>query len=372
MATENLYASSQALGAIASPSNALGSGTGTWAGTPNENVSTTDIWDMANPTGDVANGTHTVTVVARKGSNTGTPTLQLTARIDGVDFATGSATNITSTTGQNVTLNVNTAGAVDLTTLRVVTEIVAAGGSPSVRNSVEIDTILWSGDFTTTASASITATVVAAAATIGSPTVSGKVFAHPGGPGVNWLRASAVFDGNIDGWTPNQDSTISYDATEGNTTLGSMKVVQTADGTNGPQATVRTEYVHPIRYGDRVVFSMSVKTTTSTQMKLVFRKVGASISVTMPPNTAGVWTRIALDFTHPTGFADYLENIAFGVFSVGADTYWVDDVMVEYKSSQPPSDFVINSAVPCAVSIPSVTVTTSEVRPFGRQNLSIA
>lgn len=396
MPVDTLYASSLLSGSVAGSSNALGSTSGTWTTDAlNTNVSWTSVWhidDPANPSVKASRtgaGTQTVTAFVRKGSNTGNPGWRLGVSQGGTELAFGTGT-VTSTTGQAFSFVFDGSGITDITDIRITLDITGVGGAGSARNTAQVDYLylLWDYDIkastvsatTTVGAPSMSATVaattvagsttvsgsavtpvpavtVAATTTIGAPTVSGSVFAVPCGPGINWLRASAVFDGNINGWVSHNTSTVSYDASEGHTTPGSLKVIQT-DGDNVVLSTVRTGYDHTIRY-ERVVYSLWVKTTVATQVRLTFRKVGSSVFVTQPAVTPGVWTRLDIDFINPTGFGDFLENIAFGVYASEPDTYWVDEVMVEYKSAQPASDFVINTAVPCTTTIGTPTVTTS-------------
>ena len=199
------------------------------------------------------------------------------------------------------------------------------------------------------------AATVAGVATVGSPTVSCSAFACPGGPGVNFLRAASQFDGNITGWVANgSGATPSYDATEGHNTLGSLKVVQTT-GDDTVQSPVRTAYDHQFR-GDTKVYSLWIKTTVADTVTLMMRRgIGGSLNEQQPTLTPGVWTKVNYTLTNP----DWLTDIAVAVRTTVADTYWIDDVMLEYKSAEPGSDWVLNTAVPCFASIGSPTVTTS-------------
>lgn len=142
MGAEIVYADAQVSGSITTPANALGSTAGTWAGTPNQNINTTDVWSMANPTlPDLSANTQTITVRARKGSNTGTPTLQVNVYEGATLRQSGVTTNITSTTGQDVAVTFDGTAFTSANDLRVETVIVGTGGNAATRNSVEIDYI---------------------------------------------------------------------------------------------------------------------------------------------------------------------------------------------------------------------------------------
>src|SRR3989344_5920107 len=102
-ATETMWASSHITGTFTNPDNALNATDAVWAGQLNTNTSQTSRWAMGNPSSTI-NSTQTINVVARKGSNSGTPTIAINLYENSVLVQSiAGATSITSTTGQTVT-----------------------------------------------------------------------------------------------------------------------------------------------------------------------------------------------------------------------------------------------------------------------------
>src|SRR3990172_11547815 len=101
-ATETKWASSHLSGTCTNPNNALGTTNGTWAGDTNSNTNCTSDYAMENPSGSLT-GTQTINVVARKGTNSGNPTLAIDLYENGslVQSIAG-ATSVTSTSGQTI------------------------------------------------------------------------------------------------------------------------------------------------------------------------------------------------------------------------------------------------------------------------------
>lgn len=156
MATETLYVTSLTSGSVTSSSNVQGAPNGTWTSDTGA-TSWTARFAMGNPVGNQANGTHTITVRARKeAGQSGTPSItSINLYALGVLLGSIGASpwNITSTTGQDIAAafaNTLLSG-VNLSNVEVEVVTTAAGGSPSARCSVQIDAITWSGDFTTAA-----------------------------------------------------------------------------------------------------------------------------------------------------------------------------------------------------------------------------
>jgi hypothetical protein len=173
VATETLYATSHITGAFSNPANAVGSGTGTWAGDVNVNSNYTSRWAMGDPVDPLTSGaTHTIAVVARKGSNSGNPTIALNLYENGtlVQSLVG-ATSVTSTTGQTISGTFSTSAITNPANVEVEVVQVSAGGSPSVRNSAQIDTITWTADVTPIVAQTFVANLLAAPATVDSPGV---------------------------------------------------------------------------------------------------------------------------------------------------------------------------------------------------------
>jgi hypothetical protein len=148
MTVETLYASSHLAGAFSSPDNALGNSPSTWAGDLNTNASYTSRWALADPVDPLTPAaTQTVRVLARKGSNTGTPTIALNLYENGslVGSILG-ATSITSTTGQTLTATFNTGQIANGADVEIEVVQSAVGGSGSARNSAQIAYIEWEAD----------------------------------------------------------------------------------------------------------------------------------------------------------------------------------------------------------------------------------
>ena len=154
MAAETLYATSLVSGAIGTPANALGAQNGVFT-TDVDNTSWTARFAMGNPVGTQANNTQSFAVRVRKEAGTGNPTVtNFVVYAGGVQvYAEATVSTITTTVGVTLTYIVpaeNLAG-VDLSTVEVEISAVNSGGSPSARSTVQLDSITWSGDFTTPA-----------------------------------------------------------------------------------------------------------------------------------------------------------------------------------------------------------------------------
>lgn len=153
MAIETLYADAHITGTFSNPANAVGPADGNWAGDLNANASYTSRWSMANPTGQTPQGTHTISVLARKGSNSGTPTIQINLYRNGVLIRSGSAQNVTdSTFGQEILQTFSAADLEPVNDVEIEVVQTGVGGSPSTRNSAQIELIEWEGDFITVTS----------------------------------------------------------------------------------------------------------------------------------------------------------------------------------------------------------------------------
>ena len=148
MAIELLYADAHLAGNFANPGNAIGNTPSTWAGVLNSNSSYTSRWSIANPVNPATSGaTQTVRVTARKGTNSGTPTIQVNLYSSGSLVSSGTTVNVTSTTGQVVTRTF-TSSQIALNNLEVEVVQTGTGGSPSARNTAQISIIEFSADTT--------------------------------------------------------------------------------------------------------------------------------------------------------------------------------------------------------------------------------
>lgn len=150
MAIETVYADAHITGTVTTPENAVGSTTGTWAGSVNVNVNATSRWSMANPVNPLTAGaTQSVSVVTRKGSNTGNPSVSVNLWQNGALVqALVPATAITSTTGETLIGTFSTASVADGTGVEIEVVIVGNGGKGTVVNSAQVDTIAWAADTT--------------------------------------------------------------------------------------------------------------------------------------------------------------------------------------------------------------------------------
>jgi hypothetical protein len=152
--TNKLFALSHITGNIVAPNNAVGESTETWAGTDNANVSGTSRWLMAPPNGSLTvGGIQTVKVVARKGTNTGNPTVTVSLFEDGVLRRTlVDRTPVTDSTprGQTLTATFSTSDIIRPDKVEIQIVISGVGGGRGVNNSAQIDTIEWEADLEVT------------------------------------------------------------------------------------------------------------------------------------------------------------------------------------------------------------------------------
>lgn len=141
--TETKYASSHITGSFTNPNNAIGAADTVWAGQLNTNSSETSRWAMEDPSGSLS-GTQTVSVWARKGSNGNTPTIALNLYENGVlvQSIVGN-TNVTSTSGETISGTFDGSVITNAADVEIEVVMTAAGGSPSNRNSAQIDEIKW-------------------------------------------------------------------------------------------------------------------------------------------------------------------------------------------------------------------------------------
>ena len=147
-ATENRYASSHITGAFSNPNNAVGSTTGTWSGDLNTVANYTSRWAMDDPTPTIS-GTQTINILAKKGSNSGTPTIAINLYENGtlVQSIVGT-TNVTSTTGQTISGTFNASVITNPNNVEIEVVETGTGGNPSTRNSAQIDYIQWVVNYT--------------------------------------------------------------------------------------------------------------------------------------------------------------------------------------------------------------------------------
>src|SRR5690606_15629344 len=142
MAQETVYAASYPAGSAPNPQNALGPPDGLWAGVVNANTSWAQTWTLAVPAGPLrASQTQTVYVRARKGSNSGSPVMdiQVLSPSGTVLYDQVGGTPVSTTAGNNYAYTFSVPTDTDAQGIRIAVNAVAAGGSPSARNSVEVD-----------------------------------------------------------------------------------------------------------------------------------------------------------------------------------------------------------------------------------------
>lgn len=152
MTTETLYATSLVSGAIGTPTNALGVQDGVFT-TDADNTSWTARFAMGDPIGSQANGAHMFSLRVRKEAGAGNPTVTAFAVYAGGSqiYAEATITTITTTVGVTVSYTVpaESLAGVNLGTIEVEVGATATGGNPSTRSTVQLDSITWTGDFTT-------------------------------------------------------------------------------------------------------------------------------------------------------------------------------------------------------------------------------
>lgn len=162
MAIENLYLESFSTNnGLLTPNNALGSTAGTWT-TNVDNSSWDAIGEFPTPANETPNGTHTFTARVRKETGSNDPTFQMVVQdAAGATLGDSGVVTITSTTGQDVTVNVSAAaiaaGSGGVAGVRVSLTGTQTGGGPSARSTPQLDYARWTGDFTAALSAPPTA-----------------------------------------------------------------------------------------------------------------------------------------------------------------------------------------------------------------------
>jgi hypothetical protein len=146
---EFLYATSHLAGTFTNPNNANGNTPATWAGPAlNTNTSETSRWAIGDPVDPLTGAaTQTIRVVARKGTNSGNPTIALNLYENGsLVQSILAATNVTSTSGQTLVGTFNTSVITNRNNVEIEVVMTGAGGSPTVRNAAQISHIEWEAD----------------------------------------------------------------------------------------------------------------------------------------------------------------------------------------------------------------------------------
>jgi len=296
VATENLYATSRLSGtALTNDSNALGSTSATWAGDVNTNTSWTNRYAMGDPTGTTANGTHTVTVRARKGSNTSDPTIALNLYENGslVGAIVGN-TNVTSTTGQDVSGTFSAASISNVNNVEIEVVMTAAGGSPSARNSAQIDYIHWSGDFTATANGTFDTLAGVGTATGGSSSFTGTAV-------FDTVAGSATAAGGVTSFSARSGPTVKSSATNNSGTGANVNWTVTLPSgiSDGDVGYILMTLNTSNDRGDISGWTLLDFTTQGTVLQTkVYRKVLAasdsSTAVSLTLSNAQKWNAVAV------------------------------------------------------------------------------
>lgn len=137
---ETLYASASSSGTCLTPTNAVGTTSGTWT-TNVDNSSWTHIWDLDNPVGTLA-GTDVVEVLIRARHDSGNnPTIDSVRILEsGTERGVNSTGwTVSSLTGEDVTLTVSVSGMTNWDNAQIEIATTAQGGSPGNRSAVQVD-----------------------------------------------------------------------------------------------------------------------------------------------------------------------------------------------------------------------------------------
>lgn len=143
MATEIVYADAVVTAGAANSQNALGAPDGVYT-TDAGNINWTARWSLGNPTDpDLAQIEQSVTTRVRKDStNSGNPTFNINIYVGGTQAYSSPTITVTSNAGADVQfLWTPPSAAMDASAVDVEVISTSAGGSPSVRNSLQIDAI---------------------------------------------------------------------------------------------------------------------------------------------------------------------------------------------------------------------------------------
>jgi len=159
------------------PSEVLINGTWITAADNNTDITLDAGWPLPLASLTIGANLQSINVIARKSASSGTGTPTLTIEVwetgGGASLASLSPQNITSTTGQTVTITFDAAmlSNVSGADLEIRVQGLKSGGSPAKRSSVDIDGLEWAADYQTTSSHNLTSdqihTPVAALATYG-------------------------------------------------------------------------------------------------------------------------------------------------------------------------------------------------------------
>lgn len=185
MATETLYATSHLAGTVATSANGLGAPNGTYT-TDTAATSWTSRYAIGDPVGNLLS-TQTITVRVRKDStNSGTPTATINLYENGtLVSALNTNVNVTSATSQDIVGTFAASAITNRNNIEIEVAVTAAGGGPSVRATVQLDSITLTAN--TDPSATVTAPRAQGSSLALSPAVSGG---GGGGSGVITMQGT--------------------------------------------------------------------------------------------------------------------------------------------------------------------------------------
>lgn len=359
MAVETLYATSHLSGTVTTPANALGAPDATWT-TDTGATNWTSRFAMGDPTGSLANGTHTITVRARKISGqTGTPVINSIALYEnGTSFATitSGSTNIT-TTSQDVapTFDSSILAGRDLTNIEVEIVTTSAGGSPGARTPVQIDSITWSGDFTALNIISGVESVAISVADTSSVVITNQVSATDTAAitvsdsntnNVITTTTAVIVNGDVEytgasnqivfGW----NSTSSIDRGLGQGRSGTSAIRLRRSNINFPVNSVAYSNYFPVTVGNSYTANAWIMSEATVGVNLVWydsSKTQVGTTAHAGTSSANVFTFVTMTATAPAG-AVYAQVAPVGNNITGGAFSYIDDVTLSEEVTKSASD----------------------------------
>jgi len=152
MTTATLYFVSSVSGNVSTPDNALGAADGVFTTDANATVSWTHRWRLGTVSSAAPTGTQSLTLVMRKGTNTGNPTVssvtlyQGGASLGALTLFSGSTT-IDSTTGQELVYQFDGSLLADMVDVDIEIATAGTGGAPANKNAASIDAGVWAANY---------------------------------------------------------------------------------------------------------------------------------------------------------------------------------------------------------------------------------
>ena len=148
-----LYFVSHVTGNVSTPNNALGAPDGVFTTDANTQTNWTSRWRLDTVAGsNQPNGTQSITLRMRKGSNSGNPTVSsVTLYQGGVSLGaltlTSGSTTISSTTGQDLVYEFSGSLLAGMVDVDIEIATAGAGGTPGQRNAASIDAGTWAAAY---------------------------------------------------------------------------------------------------------------------------------------------------------------------------------------------------------------------------------